>query len=177
MRQALPALVALGIVGLFLVVLIVAPPFAPGARVGTLPLGTGSFALAMVGTYHAPCDGGTLPIRWAAFVWQSNRSNVTFHLTGAWTATRPTHVEFGFSMNLTSIEVLRDWVRFAHCPPLHVPPAPPTTPPVPPSLPTSGRTDYNITTLPDATLFLLVIRTFDSADVITVTEPFTVTAV
>lgn len=173
MRNILTVLVALAIAGLFLLTLAWAPPFAPAATIGTLPLGTGHFAPGLSGTYYAPCAGGTLPIRWAAFLWQSNEPNVTFHLAGAWDATRPTDVSFGFSVNVSPTAVLRDWMPVAHCPLMPVPPPPPSSPPTPPPLPTSGRVDYNITTLPDATLFLLVFRTFDSADVITVTEPFT----
>ncbi len=175
-RDPLPAIVAVAIIGLLVAVVLFVPsyPPAPAATVGTLPLGVSSFRPSLDGTYYAPCRGGTLPIRWAVFLYQSNRPNTTFHLSGAWNATEPTSVEFGFSVNLTSTDVLRNWMPFAHCPllpPNYTPPNPPTRP----TLPTSGSVDYDITTLPDATLFLLMVRTFDPSDVVQVTEPFTMT--
>ncbi len=174
MRDPVVAILAVAIVALFLAVVVFVPS-APAGRIGTLPLGVTSFSPSITGTYYAPCAGGTLPIWWAAFLYQSNRPNATFHLSGAWTATKPTYVDFGFSANLTSPYILGDWRPFAHCPlmgPNYTPP-----PPTPPPLPTSGSVGYNITTLPDASLFILVVRTFDSADIVHVTEPFTVTSV
>ena len=169
----LAPIVALAIVLLFAAAVIL-PPRPPVATIGALPLGEGAYSLGLDGTYFAPCFGGSIPIRWAVFLYQSNRSNTTFHLSGAWTASRPTLVQFGFSTNITSVSVLRDWGPIIHCP--LVPPN--YTPPVPqpPPLPISGSVDDRITTLPDATLFLLVVRTFDPSDVFVVTEPFTVTA-
>ncbi len=170
MRNVLGAIVAVAIAALFVAVVILSPS-VPSATLGTLPLGTGSFRPALDGTYVGPCRSGTLPIHWAAFVYQSDKPNTTFRLSGAWTASAPTSVEFGFSVNLSLPHDLENWIILAHCPLT----SPNSTPPAPPPLPTSGSVNYSVTTLPGATLFLLVVRTFDSRDVVEVTEPFTAT--
>lgn len=179
MRQTLTIIVALGIIALFVLVNVKVPPTASPIRVGALPLGPGFVTLPNDGTYIAPCWGGTLPMWWAVFVYQSNRSNATFHLSGAWKASRPTDVAFGFSGNLTSMDDLRNWMPVAHCNPMlpsHPPPGPMPTP-TSPLLPLSGSVDYDITTQPFATLFVLTLHSFAGGDVVEVTQPFAVTLV
>jgi len=175
MRHTLTIIVVLAVIALLVLVTVKVPPSASSIVVGSLPLQTGFLTLPNDGTYVAPCGAGSLPIRWAIFVYQSNRSNATFHLAGAWTASRPTSVDFGFSANITSMEDLRTWILFAHCPLRSGGPSPPATAPTPPALPLSGSVDYRITTLPSATLFVLMFRSFSSSDVIEVNQSFTVT--
>lgn len=171
-RDPLPAIVVVAIAVLFAIVVVVAPS-VPAVAMGTLPLGETLFRPALQGTYHARCLAGTLPIWSAVFLDQSNRSTTTFHLSGAWTATHPTSVEFGSSMNTTSIESYRDWWPFLHCPIF----SGNGTPTQPPTLPTSGSVEDNVTTFPNATMFVLIVRAFDPSDIVQVTEPFTVTPI
>lgn len=181
MRQSLTVLVVVAILALVVLVTVKVPLSASPIRVGALPLRAGFVTLFNDGTYTAPCGGGTLPMGWTAFVYQSNRSNVTFHLAGAWTASRPTEVEFGLWFNIATTDDLRNWEPFSHCNPTipMPPPSPPPNapPPIPPALPYSGSVDDNVTTFPEATLFVLVFRSFDGGDTIEVTEPFTVAPV
>ncbi len=169
--HALTGLVAIAIVGLWILVIIVVPSSSPAPILGSLPLATRSFDLPNQGMYYPPCSRTTFPVWWAAFVYTSNRTNASVHVTGAWTATRETAVlVFDLADDVATSDLGR-WQIFAHCP--INPPSPP--PPVaPPSLPRSGSVDSQIEIWPNASRLVVQFLSFDRSDNVQVTEAFMV---
>jgi hypothetical protein len=170
MVQRLTFLVAVALILVSLLAVFAVPERPPGIITGTFPVSAGFVVLPNPGSYLPLCSLTSFPTRWAVFISPTNGVNRSFHLTGTWKSIRPTGVEaFSFGDH-DDPQVLADLGEPGSCPRSLL-----YRYPNPPPLPYGGTVDLNLTTFPGATRIVLVVFSFDSADVVTVTQPFALT--
>lgn len=165
MAQRLTVLVAVAVILVFSLVVLEIPEQPPRTVVGGLPVSPGFVTLPNPGTYAPMCSLTSFSTRWAVFLSTTNGANRTFHLTGAWTSTRGTGIwaiPFG---DTDDPQVLANLVEPGSCPPALL-----RQFPGPPALPYSGKVDLNLTTYAGSTRLAVLLYSYDSADVVMITQ-------